>query len=75
MRYSKTKRRRRASEGFREEPTAQEMVSAPASAVVAELRDLGKKVERQGQAIDSLAVAVQQLTEQLKKRDERGRDR
>lgn len=49
------------------EPTHQEVVSAPAAAVLRELRQLRDEVKRQGEAVSSLAVAVARQTDVLAK--------
>lgn len=49
------------------EKTAEEVVSAPAAAVIRELRQLRDEVKRQGEAVSSLAIAVAQQTAALLK--------
>lgn len=57
------------------EPTKEEMISAPATAVLVELRKLGNRVERQGEAIDRLAVAIEHLAAEVRAGKAKGRDR
>jgi hypothetical protein len=64
-----------------QEPTKEETLTAPTSAFFSQFRRLADMVERQGQAIDRLTVAVAQQTAALTKLTERltdprkGRDR
>lgn len=63
------------------EPTKEEMLSAPTAAVLVQLRRMAQTIERQGEAIDRLSIAVAQQTAALEKLTQlltdpkRGRDR
>lgn len=57
-----------------QEPTHQEMVSAPTAAFLRELREIREAVKRQGEAVASLAIAVTKQTAELARLSDRLED-